>query len=310
MVIEPTPPAPPMTRMAFGGPRHRFAAHVQPIEHRFPGCDRGERQRGGFGEAQGPGLLADDPLIDEMELAVGAGTVERTGIEDLVSRLEERGIRPHLRDHTPAASQPSTATSPAGGSARRRTFVSTGLTETAFTATRMSRPVGLGRGSVTSSRAKGAVTGPVFLYPTAFMRCSPFNAKSMSIFAGPHGTSADVPRLCHQSRLYRALEGENDMKRRQMLMGLAATLVPGLAQASPTIAVSGYEGREVVTFDSPEQPGTLLVNTGEKALYRRSWARASPCATPWRWARKAMTGPASPRSDARWNGRPGRRPPA
>ncbi len=58
------------------------------------------------------------------------------------------------------------------------------------------------------------------------------------------------------------------MKRRQMLMGLAATLVPGLAQASPTIAVSGYEGREVVPFDSPEQPGTLLVNTGEKALYR------------------------------------------
>ncbi len=58
------------------------------------------------------------------------------------------------------------------------------------------------------------------------------------------------------------------MKRRQILMGLAATLVPGLAQASPTIAASGYEGREVVPFDSPEHPGTLLVNTGEKALYR------------------------------------------
>jgi len=51
------------------------------------------------------------------------------------------------------------------------------------------------------------------------------------------------------------------MKRRTLLLGaLCATVLsrPSLAAAEKT----------VVDFDTPERPGTLIVNTAEKALYR------------------------------------------
>lgn len=50
------------------------------------------------------------------------------------------------------------------------------------------------------------------------------------------------------------------MNRRSLMLGAAALFV-----APPALA---YEGREVVDFASPERPGTLIVNTGEKALFR------------------------------------------
>lgn len=51
------------------------------------------------------------------------------------------------------------------------------------------------------------------------------------------------------------------MKRRSLILGVLATAMLG----GKAVA---FEGRSVVDFDTPEQPGTLIVNTGEKALYR------------------------------------------
>lgn len=62
----------------------------------------------------------------------------------------------------PAASKPRIFHSPAPGSARRRTFVSTGLTETARTSTSRSRGPGSGRGSSTSASACGSSAGSDF----------------------------------------------------------------------------------------------------------------------------------------------------
>lgn len=52
-----------------------------------------------------------------------------------------------------------------------------------------------------------------------------------------------------------------DMKRRTLIMGALALAAAG----RPALAASE---RTVVDFDTPERPGTLIVNTGEKALYR------------------------------------------
>ena len=52
--------------------------------------DGGERQGGGLGKGERAGLGAGEALIDQVELAVGAGTEDGAGVEDLVSGLEER----------------------------------------------------------------------------------------------------------------------------------------------------------------------------------------------------------------------------
>lgn len=52
-----------------------------------------------------------------------------------------------------------------------------------------------------------------------------------------------------------------DMNRRTLILGTVALA----AGAGPALA---FGGRSVVDFETPEQPGTLIVNTGEKALYR------------------------------------------
>ncbi|MNZ52922.1 hypothetical protein D3C78_707860 [compost metagenome] len=70
---------------------------------------------------------------------------------------------------TPAASQPSTLYSPADGSARWRTLVSTGFTEMARTSTSRSCGPGVGSGSSMSSRASGWSMAWLRVYPTAFM---------------------------------------------------------------------------------------------------------------------------------------------
>ena len=59
----------------------------------------------------------------------------------------------------PAASQPSTFSSPGGGAALRRTLVSTGLTDTACTRTSRSRGPGFGSGRVTSSSDSASSIG-------------------------------------------------------------------------------------------------------------------------------------------------------
>jgi hypothetical protein len=59
--------------------------------------------------------------------------------------------------------------SPAGGAARLRTLVSTGLTEIAFTATRISRPFGSGFASSKSISEFASSIGSDCRYPTAFM---------------------------------------------------------------------------------------------------------------------------------------------
>ena len=51
------------------------------------------------------------------------------------------------------------------------------------------------------------------------------------------------------------------MNRRTLVLGaLGLVAMGGRAQA--------FAGRSVVDFDTPERPGTLIVNTGERVLYR------------------------------------------
>jgi lipoprotein-anchoring transpeptidase ErfK/SrfK len=58
------------------------------------------------------------------------------------------------------------------------------------------------------------------------------------------------------------------MDRRKFVLGFSAILIPGVAQAKrkrpPQVY---YEGAEDVFYDTPERPGTIIINTGEKALY-------------------------------------------
>lgn len=51
------------------------------------------------------------------------------------------------------------------------------------------------------------------------------------------------------------------MNRRTLLMGALALPLA----ANPATA---FDGRELIDLDSPEQPGTLIVSTGERALFR------------------------------------------
>jgi len=51
------------------------------------------------------------------------------------------------------------------------------------------------------------------------------------------------------------------MNRRTLLLGAIALTASG----GPALA---FGGREVVDFETPERPGTLIVNNSKKALYR------------------------------------------
>lgn len=51
------------------------------------------------------------------------------------------------------------------------------------------------------------------------------------------------------------------MNRRSLLLGAIALPLAGHGALA-------YGGRDVVDFDTPERPGTLIVNTGDKALFR------------------------------------------
>jgi lipoprotein-anchoring transpeptidase ErfK/SrfK len=58
------------------------------------------------------------------------------------------------------------------------------------------------------------------------------------------------------------------MDRRLFLTGLAGlTLLPTTAEAARKKKRVPYEGARWVDFDTPERPGTVIVNTAERALY-------------------------------------------
>src|SRR5690349_20593881 len=69
----------------------------------------------------------------------------------------------------PAASQPRIFGCLGSATGRRRTLVSTGLTETAFTLTRRSRPDGEGLSAVMSTSDSGSSIGSGRWKATAFM---------------------------------------------------------------------------------------------------------------------------------------------
>ena len=58
------------------------------------------------------------------------------------------------------------------------------------------------------------------------------------------------------------------MNRRTLLSALAACVfAPAAAEAARKKKRVPYEGARWVLFDSPEKPGTIIINTAERALY-------------------------------------------
>jgi lipoprotein-anchoring transpeptidase ErfK/SrfK len=58
------------------------------------------------------------------------------------------------------------------------------------------------------------------------------------------------------------------MNRRSLLLGFAsAALAPNLAYAAKRKKRVPYEGASWVDFETPERPGTVIINTDQRALY-------------------------------------------
>jgi lipoprotein-anchoring transpeptidase ErfK/SrfK len=58
------------------------------------------------------------------------------------------------------------------------------------------------------------------------------------------------------------------MKRRTFILGFAASLMaPSLALAAKRKKASPYEGAQWVYFDTPERPGTIIIDTQKRALF-------------------------------------------
>jgi hypothetical protein len=69
------------------------AAHFQTVEQQFPRGDGGQRQRCGLGEVDILRLVADDALVHQMQLAVGAGAGQVAGVPDFIADLEQGHVR-------------------------------------------------------------------------------------------------------------------------------------------------------------------------------------------------------------------------
>ncbi len=96
MAMEGDPAGPAQHQQRFAGAlalRDR-----QPVEQHLPGGQGGERQGGGIGMAERGGLAPDDPLIDQLQLGVGALAVEHAGVEHRVAGAEEAAFRPGRLD--------------------------------------------------------------------------------------------------------------------------------------------------------------------------------------------------------------------
>ena len=76
-----------------------IAIDAESIKERLVGGDRGQRQRRGFGKAQALRLEADDALVHQLELRVGAGAGDVTGVVHLVADLEQGDVRADGLDH-------------------------------------------------------------------------------------------------------------------------------------------------------------------------------------------------------------------
>jgi lipoprotein-anchoring transpeptidase ErfK/SrfK len=58
------------------------------------------------------------------------------------------------------------------------------------------------------------------------------------------------------------------MNRRSLLLGLVATpLLPSFANAARKQKRVPYQGAEWVDFETPERPGTIIINADQRALY-------------------------------------------
>ena len=76
----------------------RAFGNLQTFEQQFPGGDGGQRQGCSFGERQAARHMANDAFIDQVQFAVGAGTVDGAGVENLVARLEQADLTAYRLD--------------------------------------------------------------------------------------------------------------------------------------------------------------------------------------------------------------------
>ncbi|MNJ26494.1 hypothetical protein D3C77_209780 [compost metagenome] len=75
-------------------------SNLQALEQQFPGGDRRQRQGGGLSETQGPGHMANDALVDHMQLTVGSGPGDGACVINLVAWLKQADLAAHRLDHT------------------------------------------------------------------------------------------------------------------------------------------------------------------------------------------------------------------
>jgi hypothetical protein len=139
MAIEPTPPAPPMMSSDWSRlpPFRSMPKRSKSASH---GGDRGQRQRRSFGKRECAWLAANETFVYQLELRIGAGTGE-------VACVTVSGATAFpVASITSATSQPRMPRLVSSPPRPRRIFVSTRLTEMAFTRTSKSRPAGTGRG--------------------------------------------------------------------------------------------------------------------------------------------------------------------
>jgi lipoprotein-anchoring transpeptidase ErfK/SrfK len=62
--------------------------------------------------------------------------------------------------------------------------------------------------------------------------------------------------------------GEMMMKRRAFILGaMAALTTPAMAARKKRPQREPYYGSEIVFYDTPERPGTVIINTQQRALY-------------------------------------------
>ena len=76
----------------------RALGNLQAFEQQFPGGDGGQRQGCSFGERQAARHMANDAFIDQVQFAIGAGTVDGAGIEHPVAGLEQSDFAAHGLD--------------------------------------------------------------------------------------------------------------------------------------------------------------------------------------------------------------------
>ena len=97
MAMEPTPPAPPMMRIAFAAPgTARFtSSRSNSISQAVMAVSGSAAASALDSDVR---LGSDDALVDQVILRIGALPVERAGVEHRVARLEQLGIRSRRLD--------------------------------------------------------------------------------------------------------------------------------------------------------------------------------------------------------------------